>query len=45
MSSNQGSNNGGSGNNCDCGYDATNKRHKETYWEGRSDPRDRDGIF
>lgn len=30
MSSKQGGNNGGSGNNCECGYDGTNKRHEET---------------
>lgn len=35
----------GNGKNCDdCGYDASNKRHEQSYWEDRRDPRDRDGI-
>lgn len=42
MSSKQG---GSDNNNCDCGYDAGNKRHKLSYWEGRADPRDKDGIY
>lgn len=42
MSSKQGN----SDKNCgDCGYDAGNQRHEEKYWEGRSDPRDKDGIL
>jgi len=32
-------------NACDCGFDPTNRRHFQSYWEGLADPRDLDGMY